>query len=318
MARKGLLANVTSVDFQRAENEIRSDYTRRGASRSMMVSIDEMAENSKRMAAGELIVDLDPSLIDGSFVSDRLDDKDFDSLREAIKTRGQTTPILVRPSQNGRYMIVFGHRRTRVARELGIKVRAVVKNLEDISHIIIQGQENSARADLTFIEKALFARKLLNMDQSKQTIKEALTVDDTLLSRMLSVADVVPGPVVEAIGSAKGVGRDRWEQLKKLLLRPNNCQRALEIVRTEEFESLEDRFGGLVKQLNRTKPQKRQPSSWAADDSRVTAIFAKTGKTFSLSFKLKDAGEFGDYVSSHLDSLYEAFKAAKTPNPTKD
>ena len=42
----------------------------------------------------------------------------------------------------GRYMIVFGHRRTRVAKELGVPVRAVVKKLEEIAHIIAQGQEN--------------------------------------------------------------------------------------------------------------------------------------------------------------------------------
>ena len=57
-------------------------------------------------------------------------------------------------------MIVFGHRRARVARDLGINVRAVVKPLADIEHVIAQGQENTARADLSFIEKSLFARKL--------------------------------------------------------------------------------------------------------------------------------------------------------------
>ena len=57
-------------------------------------------------------------------------------------------------------MIVFGHRRAKVARDLGINVRAVVKPLADIEHVIAQGQENTARADLSFIERALFAQKL--------------------------------------------------------------------------------------------------------------------------------------------------------------
>ena len=317
MARKGLLASVTSAESQKTDSEARSEYPRRGASRSMMVSIDEMAENAKRMVAGEMIVEIDPNLIDGSFVSDRLGDEDFHLLLDAIKTYGQTTPILVRPSEGGRYMIVFGHRRTRVARELGVKVRAVVKSFEDIAHIIAQGQENTARANLTFIEKALFGKKLLDMGQSKDTIKAALTIDDTLLSRMLSVAEIVPAPVTEAIGAAKGVGRDRWEGLKKLLLHPGNLQRALEIVRTEEFEAWEDRFSRLVGQLQKRASRKRHPSSWIADDNYVAATFGKTGRTFSLSFKLKDADEFGEYVSSHLGSLYEAFKAAKDATPTE-
>jgi len=76
-------------------------------------------------------------------------------------------------------MIVFGHRRARVPRTSHPR-SAVVKNLEDIAHIVMQGQENTARANLSFIEKALFGKKLREMGQSKETIKAALTVDDTL------------------------------------------------------------------------------------------------------------------------------------------
>ena len=149
-------------------------------------------------------------------------------VRDAIKENGQSTPILVRPhpQRDGRYMIVFGHRRASVARELGVPVRAVVKNIEDIAHIIAQGQENTARANLSFIEKALFAKKLLGMGQSKDTIKSALMIDDTLLSRMLSVAETIPPAVVEAIGAAKSVGRDRWEELKKLVMDPASAELA--------------------------------------------------------------------------------------------
>jgi len=57
----------------------------------MMISIDEMAENAKKMIAGDAIVNLDPTLIDGSFVSDRIEDNDEDyiALRDAIKERGR-------------------------------------------------------------------------------------------------------------------------------------------------------------------------------------------------------------------------------------
>ena len=52
---------------------------------------------------------------------------------------------------------------------------------------------------------------------TKDIIKTALTVDDTLLSRMLSVAENVPEAIFDAVGSAKGVGRDRWEDVKSWL-----------------------------------------------------------------------------------------------------
>ena len=332
MARKNLLTSVTGPEMtSKADSEARSDYTRRGASRSMLISIDEMAENAKKMIAGEAIVSLDASVIDGSFVSDRIedDDEDYVLLRDAIKERGQSTPILVRPHPQcaGRYMIVYGHRRTRVARELGIPVLAVIKNLEDIAHVIAQGQENTARANLTFIEKALFGKKLLEMGQTKDTIKSALTVDDTLLSRMLSVAETVPVAVIKAIGAAKTVGRDRWEELKKQVAHPASADFAKQVVMSDEFQSIDpaDRFNHLLAQLKaarkaprKSAQRKTESASWAPEDNLIAASFRNTGKTFSLSLKSKNAGEFGQYISSNLESLYRAFKEAKIPSETGD
>jgi ParB family transcriptional regulator, chromosome partitioning protein len=325
--RKNLLANITGAETSRADSEARSNYAARGASRSMIVSIDEMAENAKKMTAGEAVVSLDTDLIDGSFVMDRLgEDEDYVLLRDAIRERGQSTPILVRPhpKSDGRYMIVFGHRRARVAKELGIPVRAVVRNLEDIAHIVAQGQENSARANLSFIEKALFAKKLLDMGQSKDTIKSALTVDDTLLSRMLSVAETIPGPVVEAIGPAKAVGRDRWEDLKKLVINPEIAEFAKDLVQSDKFKSTDavDRFNYLLSELKIAKKAPRKarskgaPSSWTPEDKMVEASFRNTGKTFSLVLKSKEAGSFGEYLSSNLASLYRAFRETNVGKKT--
>jgi ParB family chromosome partitioning protein len=331
VARKNLLASVTGPEAPKTDSEARHEYARRGASRSMMISIDEMAENAKKLIAGEAIIDLDVDVIDQSFVTDRIDDDDegYLLLREAIREHGQSTPILVRPHPRipGRYMIVFGHRRARVAKELGIPVRAVIKNLEDIAHIIAQGQENTARANLSFIEKALFAKKLFDMGQSKDTIKSALTIDDTLTSRMLSVADTVPPAVIEAIGAARTVGRDRWEELKKEVKRPASADFALEIVSSEEFQAKDaaERFNYLLAQLRAARKSSRkaarkeiEPASWAPEDKTVAASFRNTGNSFSLSLKSKNASEFGQFISSNLDSLYRAFKEAKFSNETGD
>jgi ParB family chromosome partitioning protein len=326
MARKNLLASVTGHETTKADHGARSEYASRGASRSMMLSIEEMAENAKKMTAGEAVVSLDPNLVDGSFVSDRLEDdeEEFALLREGIEREGQLQPILVRPHPEvaGRFMIVFGHRRARVASELGIPVRAVVKNLEEIAHIVAQGQENSRRANLSFIEKALFATKLLGMGQSKETIKSALSVDDTLLSRMLSVVESVPPAVINSIGAAKSVGRDRWEELKKLLAHPKNLDIARDLVCSDEFRSIESagRFNHLLTQLKVARKVARKPAhdgasgAWTPDDKMLAATYRNTGKTFSLSLKSKDGGEFGRFISSNLEALYRDFKEMKTRN----
>jgi ParB family transcriptional regulator, chromosome partitioning protein len=321
--RKNLLASVTGAELAPTPKESRADYASRGASRSMRISIDEMAESAKMMIAGETIVNLDTALLDESFLADRLEGEEerYVELRDAIREHGQLTPILVRPHPEtlGRYMIVFGRRRARAARELKIPVRAVVKEIETIAHIIAQGQENTARANLSFIEKALFAKKLLAMGQTKETIKSALTIDDTLLSRMLSVAENIPTPVIEAIGAAKSVGRDRWEELKKLLQYPKSSELAMQLIASNEFQSKSgaDRFDHVLAEAKASRRSSRAPGrtnqkgAWAAADKSIKASYLDTGRSFSLSLTSKDASAFGRYISSNLESLYRAFKDGK-------
>lgn len=321
MARNHSLAKFvqpTAEEHQRTA-DARAEYTRRGASRSMMQSLDELAESSIRMLEGETVVAIDPELLEGSFVADRIgdDQEEYIQLREAIRQSGQSTPILVRPHPDaaGRYMIVFGHRRARVARELQIPVRAVVKHIEDIAHVIAQGQENTARSDLTFVEKSLFARKLVSSGMSKDVVKAALTIDNTLLSRMLSVAETIPDNVLDAVGAARGVGRDRWEELKKLVQNPANAERALEFIRTEAFRdtSEAERFNVLLAELKIAKKAKKQPTSPSVRQFDVAAktisvTTKSSGKTFTLALTSKDASRFGAYISDQLESLYQTFQ----------
>jgi ParB family chromosome partitioning protein len=321
MARKHILANLAHprTDAAQRDTEARSEYTKRGASRSMIQSLDEMAENTVRLLEGETIVNLDPTSLDASFVADRIgdDDADFALLRDAIRQTGQSTPILVRPHPDDpdRFMIVFGHRRARVARELGLAVRAVVKNIEDIEHVVAQGQENTARADLTFIEKALFAKKLLHSGMTKDTVKTALTIDDTLLSRMISIAETVPESVLDALGAGKGVGRDRWEELKKRVQTNDNAKRAIAFVTSPTFQgaSFDARFNLLLDELKVAKlagRTNRQPSerrfSIAGNAVRVTT--REAGKTFTLALTTNTASTFGAFVSEQMEALYQAFQ----------
>ena len=325
MARKDLLKSVMASSSEQPKDSGRSGYAMRGASKSMKVSIDSLAENSKRLLEGETIVEIDPQLIDVSFVSDRLSDDDeaFNELKESIAAGRQDTPVLLRPHPDldGRYMIVFGHRRVRVASALGRKVRAVVKPMDDVAHILAQGQENTARADLSFIEKALFAKSLLDMGQAKDVIQSALTIDGTLLSRMLSVAQNIPRHVIERVGPAKQIGRDRWEDFKKLASEPAN-QKVLEgALKLEGFHELDSdaRFELLHSRLaeagrtpkrgkTRVAPKKR---TWTAGKGRIKGVIGRSGRAFSISLTAQDSTEFGDFLSGRLDQLYSEFLATK-------
>lgn len=317
MARKNPFANL--MDDHEDEKRPVLDYTVKGASKSIISSIDEIAARADKLLEGQTVVDIEPGLIDQSFVRDRLEEdlQDYQDLMNAIRDHGQESPILLRPHPKaiGRYMVVFGHRRLKIAKALGRKVRAVIREMDDQAHVVAQGQENSARANLSFIEKAMFAGTLsrLNYDGDHQTVMAALSIDRATLSKMLSVVSI-PDVILEAVGPARGVGRDRWYELKLLIEKPSERARALAYVADPGFleaNSSDERFNRLLSHLKAgkrsrvTKPvQSRQ---WASSDRRVAADMRSDGKNFTLALKAKDGAAFGEFLSAQLASLYAAY-----------
>jgi len=326
MARKNIFDNLMRADAVDVpeDDEPTSAFRKFGAAKSISSSIDELAKRASKLIEGETVIEIEPDMVDGSFVSDRMssDDEAYRELISAIRERGQDTPVLVRPhpSAEGRYQIVFGHRRVKVAKELGRPVRAVVKALADIDHIIAQGQENSARANLTFIERVLFAQRLTDLGYTREIIQSALSVDYQTLSKMLTIPKAIPEVVIDAIGPAKGVGRDRWLDLRKLIENPKNTALAKSYVANEDFPTTEsdERFSRLFIFLNGPSPKKsvkkaiapKNGRTWAPEDKSVTATIKSSGNAFNLALKSKDASRFGDYISENLERLYRAFRAS--------
>lgn len=321
MARKDVFGSVMGAGAPPTEVRDVANYAVRGASRSIMQSFEELSKSS--------VVDLDPSLVDSSFVSDRIDDDDdeFRQLMAAIRERGQDSPILVRPhpSAPGRYQTVFGHRRVKVARHLGSLVRAVVKKMDDQDHLIAQGQENAARANLSFIERTLFADRILRQGHSQETVKSALALDDTTFSKMRSVTSNVPEGIILEVGAAKGIGRDRWWQLAKLMEHPENRSRAADYVKGTDFAASDSdtRFTRLFDFLSTVPkrartPAKPQERAWTPQDKSVRAKITDTGKMFTLALKSKEASPFGAFIAGKLDELFEAFRESELAKKTGD
>ncbi len=318
MARKNLLQGL--VDLPNDPPTV-TNYPMRGAGKSLVRSLDDLAKQADKFLEGEAIVELDPDQVDASFVQDRIseDDAEFDDLKEAIRVRGQDTPILVRPhrSAKGRYQVVFGHRRLRAARELGRKVRAVVKPIDDRTHVIAQGQENSARANLTFIERALFARRLEDLGYDRDVIAAALVANAASISKMMSVTERISASTIQQLGSAPGVGRERWVELSLLVGKASNEAKVSEVLQSPGFGELpsDERFSRLYGALNKSARPVRKveagagKATWQPRDKAVQAEIKNTGKAFSMSMKAKNAGRFGEFLSNRLDALYEQFLA---------
>lgn len=269
-------------------------------------------EIEQKLVEGRTVVEIDTALIDASFVPDRMDatpEQDA-AFREMIREHGQNVPILVRPKAPDRFEVAFGHRRLRAARELGIKVRAVVRDLTDEQLVVAQGQENSGRTDLTFIERARFAARLEDRKFSREIIMAALNVDKAALSRLIAIATRVPGPVIDAIGPAPGFGRVRWQELTELLDEGDNRARARTITEETSFRELDTdkRFETLYDRL-RVKEMRSRPETWSAEDGTRVARIMRSGKKLTLTFDDRVVPQFGDFVRERLQLLYEEYKA---------
>lgn len=324
MARKNIFDSVMR-DEAPAEDALRPSTEPRkfGAAKSLSASIDELAKQAFKLNGGETVLELDTSLLDVSFVADRLpegNDPDYHDLLEAVRERGQDSPILVRPhpEKSGRYMIVFGHRRARVAAELGRPVRAVIKQLADLEHIVSQGQENSARANLSFIERVLFADRLEKLGYTREIIQAALSVDYQTLSKMLTIPKAIPEAILLAIGPAKGIGRDRWLELRKLIEMPRNMDAVQIKIVDPSFEvatSIE-RFEQLITLLKKGKTSKpikkalsdKSGSTWSSDDKFVSVVIKQGSKTATLAISAADGKDFAAWISSNLNTLYASFR----------
>ena len=213
MARKDVLKGLMTAATTPVEVPSVPSRLDRGAIGAVSRSFADLKARS--------VVEIDPGLIDAGGMADRLEtDAESDAtLRQSIADHGQQVPVLVRPHPQtpGRFQIVFGRRRVLALRDLGQLVKALIRDLSDQELVLAQGQENSARRDLSFIEKVNFARQLQEHGYDRKVICDALTVDKTLISRMLSLAERIPPDVIAMIGAAPSIGRDRWTALADLL-----------------------------------------------------------------------------------------------------
>lgn len=219
MGRKNLLSGLmgdANLDIGNVVEPLAPPLPRRtsnGAIGAVSRAIAEIRARSE--------IEIDPALIHDDGFRDRLsiDEADVAELRENIRARGQRVPILVRPhpERTGEYRVVYGRRRLAAIRSLGVPARALVQELTDEEAVLAQGQENSARRDPSFIEKALFAAQLREANYASALIQDALVIDKAILSRMKSVTDSVPQALITAIGAAPNSGRRRWEELAELV-----------------------------------------------------------------------------------------------------
>lgn len=313
-----------------ADNPMRTAASRSGAVKAMGLSLADMSrelESAKQLsdslAKGDQVIELDASLIDGSFVEDRLtrqetDDPEFLALIQSLHQHGQQVPILVRPHPDtaGRFQAAYGHRRMRAAARLGMPVKALIKPLSDAELVLAQGKENSERRDLSFIERALFAQALIERGFERSVVQDALSLHKAEMTRFLQVAATIPEQIIRAIGPAPKVGRPRWMQLAETLRDKVLLKQAQRIITEHEFIDAETdlRFQHLLQKLTHVeKAEASKPAEQTlktANGESLGLLRLQQGRA-QFDLQRHDAEAFAEYLAREITELYEKYRQEK-------
>ncbi len=283
-------------------------------------AIDDIRAERDRLkaiveAGGGAILDLDPALIDPSPYPDRLADDDatdFETFKRSIESEGQKVPVQVRrhPSFQGRYQVVYGHRRWRAAKELGRTVRALEVDISDLDLVVAQGIENANRQDLTWIERTLFASRMDDAGIKARNIYAALSIADAELARMRSVYRAVPADVIEAIGRAPKIGRPRWIEFAKTLASDPGSLAMVRQVLAEASDGVSVSDQRFQQAFEAIKPSSRPPenSNELADTAgKKLGAWKISPKELRISADGPLGLEFVKFVGKELPALIERF-----------
>lgn len=288
-----------------------------GATQRSLAELREERDNLRALVDAGGGTELDPKLIDPSPFPDRLpddSDADFEALKKLILEEGQKVPIQIRrhPDSEGRYQVVYGHRRWRAAAELGIKVKATILSLSDSELVVAQGIENAARQDLSWIERALFAWRMDAAGIKARDIRAALSIDDPELARLRSVCRALPVGVIEKIGRAPKIGRPRWIALATAVSEDQSAlTRVQKTLSDDKVLSLpsDERFKHALAAVRKAPPRSRSEKEIKGPAGKVVGKATFSGGDIKLSIATEYAAAFGGFLEEELPVLMERFFA---------
>lgn len=234
------------------------------------------------------------------------DDESLEGLKNSIREGGQQVPILVRRSKaaEGRFEAIYGRRRLKACRELGIKVRANVQDIDDATALLAKGLENAARRNLSFYEKARFAVAIQTAGHDAATVRQVLNLSASGHSHLTKVTQNVPVKIGDLIGAAPKSGRPKWTELAELFLSKKITERAaLDILaRIGASSGSDERLEFLIREATK---RGAKTSSGVREITPLEGVTIKAGRgTLSLSVKKSGANaEFATWLESNLAEI---------------
>jgi ParB family chromosome partitioning protein len=145
-----------------------------------------------------------------------------------------------------------------------------------------------------------------------------------MVSRMFKVGTAFPLPFLPKIGSAPGIGRERWIALARALEENDSTGYASALMNTPEFAALnsDERFDAMFKRAARTatktpKPALR-PRTLRSTSGTALGDIRTTTKGVTLTIAAKTAEGFDAWFDSNADALLQELHDRWTQAQSKD
>lgn len=243
-------------------------------------------------------------------VSDDLVATTLGELADSIRASGVIQPIVVRPGQDGRYILILGERRCRASKLAGRnKIPALVRRVSDQQAAEMTVVENLQRQDLNCIEQAAaFAKLSRDFGLTQEQIGNRVGVSRETVSNYLRLLKL-PGTVMQYLQQ----GQLGFSEARVLLTLqdPNQVARiADQAVRKHlSVEQLED----LVFDTNMPLEKQQQAGRARWVDPNVRAAQTELERVLGVRVRIRDRKGKGkiviDYASlEDFDRVVEMLK----------
>lgn len=168
---------------------------------------------------------LDPKDVQLSPLANRIENAyltaEFKELKEDIaRTGGNVQAICVVKRDNGKYMLIFGHRRLRACRDLGLKVKAleVTELVDDETLFLLMHSENMSRVNPSAYEQGLWFANVLERGiyPSARALAEKAGISHAWVNKAIMTAKL-PDEVVKCFVSPIDITSKAAEKITEAL-----------------------------------------------------------------------------------------------------
>lgn len=226
---------------------------------SIVANAGKLAGRANSRTFGTM--ELDRIIPDPTQPREHFDQEAMEELIGSVKAKGVLSPLKVRWSEeHDRWIIIYGERRYRAAKEAGLAVVPCIFVEGDVSEadrLEEQIIENKIRQNLTAVEEGQACQRLMNLNGwTGKDLAEKLHLSPSSVSRVLAIIEELPKDVQQKVAEGK-ISPTAAYEITKL----DSEDEKREVAAKVEAEGLsrEDTVK-VVREQKRRKPTSKQPA----------------------------------------------------------